>query len=65
MDPRCVPLPVVRLEDLGTGVGGGHEKHRDEHLFNTSVCRDDLGYLMAYEYSTTARRAGPSRFARF
>ncbi|MEX1040357.1 MAG: hypothetical protein WDZ51_06995 [Pirellulaceae bacterium] len=24
----------------------------DEHLFNTSVCRDDQGYLMAYESSS-------------
>jgi len=36
----------------------------DEHLFNTSVCRDGEGYLMAYEYSKTGSAHWSFRFAR-
>jgi len=40
---------------------------KNEHLFNTSVCRDESGYLMAYEFSVggkpkaAGRQGRPSR----
>jgi hypothetical protein len=37
---------------------------KDEHLFNTSVCRDEAGYVMAYEFSTGGSAHWAFRFAR-
>jgi len=39
-------------------------ENKNEHLFNTSVCRDDSGYLMAYEFSTNGSAHWAFRFAR-
>lgn len=39
-------------------------ENKDEHLFNTSVCRDEAGYLMAYEFSTGGSAHWAFRFAR-
>jgi len=38
-----------RSENMETAAG--HSARRGEHLFNCSVCRDDEGYVMAYESS--------------